>query len=183
MSVSARQIGRTTTVEPGSRHAWGRPTNVELAERYGAEDALIRRWTRDDFDEWIAGRLKFQWGADDIAWRNRLLGFLQGNDYLFITNGEAVLLAMQQRHAMLGKPIVSEVFAWARAAPLRDGVYGATQKTKEGDALKPLYRRLRAWGRGMGATRVYVGVCSDILPSELRYWMGDHSYYLVGAQC
>ena len=161
----------------------GRPTNAVLAERYGSEDAQIRRWCVNDFDEWLAGRLKHRWGGVDLVWRNRLMGFLSANDYLFVTNGDAVLLAMHQRHVMLGKPIVMEVLAWARTAPVKDGVYGATQGTSEGDSLKPLYRRLREWAKSMDATRLYVGVCSDILPSTLREWMPDNSYYVVGVPC
>ncbi len=187
ITASGKRVGRPplggiNRSDDPPRH-WGRPTNAELDERYGAEDALIRRWSIDDFDDWLATRLKHRWEGTDWFWRNKLQGMVQGNDYLFITNGGAVMLAMQQRHVMLGKPIVAEVFAWARAAPIRDGVYGATQNTTEGDALKPLYRRLRAWGKGMDATRVYVGVCSDIVPSTLREWMGDRSYYLVAGPC
>jgi len=161
----------------------GRPTNAELAERYGTEDALIRRWSVDDFDDWLATRLKKRWEGTDWFWRNKLLGFTQGNDYLFITNGDAVLLAMQQRHAMIGKPVVAEIFAWARDVSIKDGVYGASRRTEEGLALKPLYRRLRAWGKAMDATRVYVGVCSDILPRDLLESMGDHFYYVVAGPC
>ncbi len=160
----------------------GRLTEAERIERESAEPP-IRRWALSDFDEWLGVRLRHQWGGADLTWRNKLLGFTLGNDYLFITNGEAVMLAMHQRHVMLGVPIVAEVFAWSRAAPIRDGVYGATQGTDEGAALKPLYRRLRGWGKEMGATRLYVGVCSDILPSDLKEMFGKGAYYLVGGPC
>ena len=179
ISATGKRIGRPPAAE---RH-WGRPLQVELEARYAEEEALIRRWSPDDFDEWLLTRLLHRWQGTEWFWKNKFTGFTQGNDYLFITNGGATLLAMQQRHLMIGKPIVSEVFAWARAAPIRDGVYGATQKTDEGDALKPLYRRLRQWGKAMDATRVYVGVCSDIVPSTLREWIGDRSYYLVAGPC
>ncbi len=161
-----------------------RRSNLAVSEPETVETtAEIRRWTLDDFDEWLGVRLRHRWGGVDLVWRNKLLGFTLGNDYLFITNGEAVLLAMQQRHLMIGKPVVQEVFAWARAVPVRDGVYGATQGTDEGAALKPLYRRLREWGKAMDATRLYVGVCSDILPSDLKEMLGKGAYYIVGAPC
>ena len=147
-----------------------------------AEFAAIRRWDLSDFDDWFAHRLCHRWGGEPRVWRHKMMGF-QSNDYLFITNGGAVMLAMVLRHVMTGRPVVMEIFAFARAAPEKDGVYGATQRTNEGDALKPLYQRLREWAKSMDATRIYVGVSSDILPSELRMMMGSESYYVVGAPC
>ena len=44
ITASGKRVGRP----PGQ---WGRPTNVELDERYGAEDALIRRWSIDELPE------------------------------------------------------------------------------------------------------------------------------------
>lgn len=158
----------------------GRPTNAELAARFATVEAPIRRWEASDFDEWLASRLQFRWGGEARIWQHRLMGF-QSNDYLFITNGSAVLLAMQMRDIMTGKPFVMERFAWTRDADEKDGVYGLKQH--EDTTLRPLYRRLREWASGMSATRLYVGVCSDLLPSELREMMGKDSYYIVGAPC
>lgn len=143
----------------------------------------VRRWQLADLDAWFLARLNFRWAATEQAWRGKLSGFSASNEYLFVTNGEAVLLALLMRHPMTGKPIVMEICAFARDADERDGVYNVIPKSLGDAAIRALYRHLREWGKSMGAARLYIGVCSDILPSILRDMMGADAYYLVGTPC
>lgn len=152
--------------------------DVATLERPAERDAPIRRWTIDDFDDWLLERLTHRWGGASIAWQRKFLG-LQGNDYLLITNGDAVLLAMQQRHVMIAQPICMEVLAWARDATLKNGIYDSA-----GNSLRPLYHRMKEWARGMNATRIYAGVCSDYPYSSVQEIMGRKSaYYIVASPC
>jgi len=170
----------------------GRPTNAELAARRLTvieEGETIpdlpqpRRWQLDDLDPWLLSRINDRWAGTQAMWRGKLAGYSAGNEYLFITNGEAVLLAMVTRHAMSGKPVVMEVFAFCREANLKHEVWGLEDTQGYGaTALRALYRQMRDWAKSMSATRVYVGVCSDLVPSKLRDMFAD-AYYVVGAPC
>ena len=139
----------------------GRPTNEELAE----QTAMIRRWGSVDLDEWLLTRLKDRWGNTDQYWHRHLLNFQSSNDYLFITNGEAVLLAMQQRNVLAGATMVIELLAWSR---------------DDGKALRPLYRALREWAGSLKA-RLYAGFCSDLDPRDILELLSrERAYYVVG---
>lgn len=141
-----------------------------------------RRWADSDFDPWLATRLIHRWGGEAQAWAHKLRGF-QSNDYLFITNGEAVLLAMQLRDIMTGAPIIMERFAWSRLADEKDGCYGITARSDGVYAMRDLYRQLREWGKSLKATRQYIGICSDMTTGMLRSMLGDDSYYVVASPC
>ncbi len=152
--------------------------DVATLEHPTQSEAPIRRWAIADFDDWLLERLVHRWGGVSLAWQRKFLGF-QSNDYLLITNEDAVLLAMQQRHVMIAQPICMEVFAWSRDATLKNGIYDSA-----GNALRPLYRQMKEWARGMNATRIYTGVCSDYPHSTVQEIMGRNSaYYIVGAPC
>ncbi len=139
----------------------------------------VRRWTLDELDNWLLARLCHWWGGMDAIWRGKLALYATSNDHLFITNGEAVLLLVRQMHALSGKPFVMEIFAWARESEAKDGIYTAHRGTYANQALRALYKNARLWARGMKGTRVYLGVCSDLLPGELKEMLGDDSYYVV----
>ncbi len=173
------------TFQPGHPPYNRRRSNLAVVEEGEPLPDLPqpRRWQLDDLDPWLLERINFRWLATETTWRGKLSGYAAGNEYLFITNGEAVLLAMNLRHAMSGKPVIMEVFAFCREADLKDGVYGLGKDVALGDAaLRGLYRQLKDWAKSMDAARVYVGVCSDMVPSKLKESFVD-SYYVVGAPC
>lgn len=138
----------------------------------------IRRWQSSDFDDWLLTRLNHRWAASEVTWRGKMASFAAGNDFLFITNEAACLLAMRQPHVMTGKPIVHEIFAWARDADIRDNVYETEVKRDGFVALRLLYRYMAAWAKGMGSPYGYIGVSSDIPPSKLQD-MFARAHYLV----
>lgn len=143
----------------------------------------IRRYRLDDFDDWMLGRLLHQWEGHEQQWRYRITSF-QGNEYMFVTNEDAVLLAVQQRHEMTGKPVVREILAWSRAADLRNGQYGIDQHSPHEIPMRALYQHLNEWGVQLGATRLYVGVCSDLTPGLIRaLFSKQDAYYVVGVPC
>jgi hypothetical protein len=143
-----------------------------------------RRWNLNDLDPWLTERLNFRWPNGDRVLRGLLANYSAGNEFLLITNGEAVLLAETKLHAISRKLVVMEVFAFCREANVKDGVYGLDDaRGIGGAALRALYRQMREWAKSMSATRVYVGVCSDLTPSILREIAGATSYYVVGATC
>ena len=177
----ARKPGRPTNAEREARAT--RLAVVEEETELTPILAQPRRWQLSDLDPWLLERLNFRWLAMEATWRGKLAGYAAGNEYLFITNGEAVLLAMNMRHAMSGKPVIMEVFAFCREANFKHDVYGLEDPQGAGAAaLRALYRHLREWAKSMDATRVYVGICSDAVPSKLREMFAD-SYYVVGAPC
>ncbi len=162
------------------RRKQGRLTEAEREARLERlQITQPRRWQLSDLDEWLLKRLNYRWEAAEATWRGKLAGFSAGNEFLFITNGQAVLLAMSQRHVMSGKPIVMEVFAYARSADFRNGVWGLEQGAELGEtALRQLYRQMREWAKSMDAVRAYVGISSDMVPSSLKDMLGG--YYVVG---
>ncbi len=169
----------------------GRPTNAERARRLAVVEegeALPdlpqpRRWQIADLDPWLLERLNNRWLATEQTWRGKLAGYAASNEFLFITNGAAVLLAETKRHAMTGKPVVMEVFAFARESNFKHDVWGLEDVSGFGAmALRALYRQMREWAKDMDATRVYSGICADLPPSVLRQLFAD-AYHVVGAPC
>ncbi len=142
-----------------------------------------RRWQLSDLDPWLLERVNNRWLATEATWRGKLAGYAASNEFLFITNGEAVLLAETKRHAMTGKLIVMEVFAFCREANFKHDVWGLEDMQGFGAmALRALYRHMRDWAKSMDATRVYTCICADMVPSTGRQVFPE-SYYVVGAPC
>jgi hypothetical protein len=139
-----------------------------------------RRWELADLDDWLLGRLNHRWG--DLSWRGKLAGFSANNDFLFITNEDAVLLATAWRDPLTNKQFVMERFAFAREADVKNDVYNVAVGSHGEAAIHALHLHMAGWGKAMGANRVYMGICCDILPSTLRQMTPD-SYYVVGAAC
>src|SRR5580765_2783006 len=90
----------------------GRPSNAELAARRLAvveESAPIpdlsqpRRWQIDDLDPWLLERLNFRWPDQARVRPGLLANYAASNEFLLITNGEAVLLAETKLHAISRK--------------------------------------------------------------------------------
>lgn len=139
-----------------------------------------RRWAIEDYDLWLQARLEKRYGSA-MPWRQKLVGFAASNDFLFVTNQHATILALVQRHVMTGQPWVQEVFAWARDADLKDDVYETLPKTLPDAALKALYRHVIRWTRDAGGNQLIVGMCSDMTPSRMLEAFGAH--YLVRVRC
>lgn len=100
-----------------------------------------RRWTAADIEEWFAARLMQRWGGNPVMWANKLANLSSSNDYLFITNEDAVLLAARFSHPMSGRALIAELFAFAR---------------EDGDArceaaVAGLRRQMRQWGKSARA--------------------------------
>lgn len=77
-----------------------------------------RRWSQsisEPLDPWFLEKLNERWpGFSEQTWRGKLASFAGSNEFLFVTNDEAVLLMVVIRHPMDGKPVVLEVFGWAK---------------------------------------------------------------------
>jgi hypothetical protein len=138
----------------------------------------IQRFTADMVDEWLIGRLNDLWpGRPELHWRNKIADFARSNDYLLITNGEAVLCAMKLTHPVSNMPMPIEVFAFSRSARLtHDGTGNWTIPDHDG-GLADLYRYARAWLRSMKAFRMVCGTCSDMTASDFGRLFG--SMYLA----
>lgn len=164
-------------------HAGGSPPGAVVAREIVPTMPTTRRWQPADFDGWIMERLVHRWSiTDEKHWRAKLTGMASSNTHWFVTNEFAVILAVVERHPMTAAPVTREIFAWARAADCKDDVYNIALKSHGDLALRALYKQMREWSHDMGATRFFPGVCSDILPSDLRT-MFSGAYYLVGAPC
>ena len=169
----------------------GRLSNAEIAAREEArreeERHIIgsvptpRRFVMADLDAWMLERLIHRRGGTEAYWRGYLPSVIASNDSLFITNGEAVLLATVLRLPTVMKPIAFEVFAFARAADCRDDVYNVDTLYER--HLRRLYQQMLEWAKGLGAVARIGGLGSDILPHRLKELMGSDAYYLVGAPC
>lgn len=143
----------------------------------------IRRWQPSDMDAWFLERLNHRWpGSDERHWRGKLTGFSASNTHWFVTNEFSVLLAAIEHHPMTAKPVAREILGWSRGANCKDDVYNVEPKSHGELALRTLYKQMRNWGHDMGAARFFTGVCSDILPSDLRTIFSG-AYYMVGAPC
>jgi len=121
------------------------------------DSAQVCRFTVDmpDWTVWLIGRLREEWPA--IA-EGSLLGKVRvwsgSNDFLFIRNDLAALLAVVIQDNVDGRPYVRAIFAFARD--------GAPQSSPGEHAIVALYRYMRVWATQMRATRVYFSGRSDI---------------------
>ena len=121
------------------------------------DSAQVCRFTADmpDWTVWLIGRLREEWPA--IA-EGSLLGKVRvwsgSNDFLFIRNDLAALLAVVIQDNVDGRPYVRAIFAFARD--------GAPQSSAGEHAIVALYRYMRVWATQMRATRVYFSGRSDI---------------------
>jgi hypothetical protein len=85
---------------------------------------------------------------------SKIRAWSASNEFLFIRNDLAVLLAIVMHDNVDGRPYVRAMFAFARD--------GAPQSSAGEHAIVALYRRMREWAKSMRATRVYFSGRSDI---------------------
>ncbi len=143
----------------------------------------VRRFVPADIDQWLLSRVSDRWAEfSEATWRNRLASIAVSNGFLFVTNERCVLLMTAMgSHAMTGKPIVMEVFAFSRDARWSEDVSNWVidpKKTADGiTAMSAIYRAGKNWMKGMSATRMIVGTCSDMAPSVIKNAAGG--YYVV----
>lgn len=166
----------------------GRRSSAEIEQQQAAAEALlassrsvVRRMSPEALDSWLLMRLNDQWGErPERMWRDKFANFAASNDYLLITNDQAVLLAMVYRDPITMKHLVMERFVWCRASDKKDGMWQISPRSYEEGELAGLYRYLRDWARSFGAARLYVGYCSDMLPSRILGLFGGDAYYTIG---
>lgn len=153
-----------------------------VAEDEEGEPLKIERFTQDMVDEWLLMRLNDMWpNRSESYWRGKIAGIAASNDFLFITNGPAVLCMMQFAHAMTARPLVVEVFGWARAARVStDGTGDWIVPGQVDRPLGELYRHAREWMRSMKGFRMIAGTCSDLAPACLKDELRGH--YMVDAR-
>lgn len=134
-----------------------------------------------DIDEWLLSRLANRWpGFSEATWRSKLVSLAGSNNFFFVTNERCVLLmTVMGSHAMTGKPVVVEVFAFSRDARWSEDSsnWVIDQKGEGAVAMSAIYRAAREWMRGMNAARMIVGTCSDMAPSLVKNAAGG--YYIV----
>lgn len=131
----------------------------QQTERMSSEAVSLitpRRWGLADWDGWLWGRLNALSLASEQTWRGKLAGLASHNDFYFVTNDAAVLLAYFMRDPVSNDVFVMERFAFARGA---------------NNALVPLYLHLRQWAKDKGASRIYVGICSDMLIDDITEFL------------
>lgn len=143
--------------------------------------AATRRWQTADLDEWLLTRLKHRWQGQDLVWRNKLANIAASNEFLFIMNNEAVLVAMTMRDVLSGGLFVMERFAFSRKATYAHDVYSIGFGDPAEAAMRALYRFMYDWAKSQKATRIYVGTCSDMLTAQLAKMLGDSAYELIAA--
>jgi uncharacterized protein YjiS (DUF1127 family) len=118
----------------------------------------IRRCTVVDMPEWgpwLLGRLREKWPTiGNGSLLGKIGAWSASNEFLFIRNDLAVLLAIVMHDNVDGRPYVRAMFAFARD--------GAPQSSASEHAIVALYRRMREWAKSMRATRVYFSGRSDI---------------------
>jgi len=157
----------------------GRPPRIDMEARMLANPIVA--FTPAMVDEWMLSRLEDRWpGYTEATWRGKFAGFSGSNDYLFVTNGDSVLLMMKMAHQITMKPVIMEIFGWSRSAiQTKDGVgnwwFGGDYKRER--PLFDLYRHAKGWMKGMSAVRIIAGTCSDLAPSRLKEGLGG--VYLV----
>ena len=161
-----------------SRHAIpaearrGRPTEAELeAERQAHPTQRFTLADMPAWGPWLLDRLR---GLNPELrreiWPSRINGWMTTNDHLFVRNERAVLLAWASPRVLDGKIVVQEVFAWSRdAKPSVSRAHGLAIEKADPAAryVVLLYRHLREWARAQHAERLFVGQCSDMLPSNI----------------
>ena len=183
---------KRVTATPTSTSWDGGPISTDgLSAFQGVDEGFIappiRRWLMSDLDDWLLRRLAYNYmlGHEVRWWENKIASFASHNDFLFITNEQAVLLARREPHLITGTLAVREVFAWARSSEFVQGIaYRAHENTPAEAALLPLYRHLMIWATEAGARNITVGEASDLQPKRLeRLYRSNGSYYLVRAPC
>jgi uncharacterized protein YjiS (DUF1127 family) len=134
---------------------------MTVAARQKADEASlgeIRRCTVVDMSEWgpwLLGCLVEKWPTiGDGSLFSKIRAWSASNEFLFIRNDLAVLLAIVMHDNVDGRPYVRAMFAFARD--------GAPQSSAGEHAIVALYRRMREWAKSMRATRVYFSGRSDI---------------------
>src|ERR1700756_3635108 len=99
----------------------------------------IRRCTLVDMPEWrpwLLGRLREKWPMiSDGSFLGKIHAWSASNEFLFIRNDLAVLLAVVMRDNVDGRPYVRSMFAFARD--------GAAQSSPGEHAIVALYCRTR----------------------------------------
>jgi len=143
------------------------------------EPVPVRRFLADDIDAWFAMRLDDRWPGYSLqTWRGKFKGFAESNEFLCIANGSAVALMYTGRHIMTGRPIVYESLMWSRDAKQNTlGDWVVDDRSPEKYPILELYDYARTWAKQMGAARMIVGACSDLVPSALREFLGGQ--YMV----
>jgi hypothetical protein len=118
----------------------------------------IRRCTVVDMPEWgpwLLGRLREKWPTiGDGSLLGKIGAWSASNEFLFIRNDFAVLLAIVMHDNVDGRPYVRAMFAFARDS--------APQSSAGEHAIVALHRHIREWAKSMRAMRVYFSGRSDI---------------------
>ena len=108
-----------------------------------------------EWGPWLLGRLREKWPTvSDASFLGKIRAWSASNEFLFIRNDFAVLLAIVMRDNVDARPYVRAMFAFAHD--------GAEQSSPGEHAIVALYRRMREWAKSMRATRVYYSGRSDI---------------------
>lgn len=128
----------------------------------------IRRFTAAMIDPWLIDRIEKVWPSrTEQYWRNLLAGFMASNDYLFICNDRAVLLAERKPQPMAARPMVWVIFCWSR-----DTKPGEWLSDKLCQPVIELYNYTRRWMTEMDGERMLCALCDDIRGDRtVRLWL------------
>jgi hypothetical protein len=106
--------------------------------------------------------LREKWPTiSDRSFRGKLNGWSACNEFLFIRNDLAVLLAVTLHNNVDGRPYMRAIFAFARD--------GAPQSSSGEKASIALYRHMREWAKSQRATR------AGLFRRAIRHWAGSAS--------
>lgn len=138
-----------------------------------APPAPIVRFAASDLPEWgpwLIARLTERCpGFSEAAWLSKIRGLMGSNDFLFIRNDRAVLLASAEPRILDGSTMVTEVFAFSRDAQKEgDHPIRVPPNSDAEETLAILYRHTRAWAISKKASRMFVGQCTDIWQARFK---------------
>ena len=149
-----------------------RPENATAVSEAGE----IRRFAISDlpvWGEWLIARIGGRYpGFDGRMWLGKIHQLTGSNDFLFIRNERAVLCIGGAPRALDGGLVFIEIFAFSRDAvriePKRPNLMMIPHQDPGEMALALLYRHARSWVKAQNGVRLFVGQCSDILPTRLK---------------
>ena len=168
-----------TLPRPRGRPPLNRPTPQEFSINAPAPvhstrvPAEISRMTLQDWNEWggwLLNRCNFYWPGLYTAptMKGQISTWSSSNDFLFIKNVDAVLLAMTQIDPVSRRSIVIERFGWSRhAKPIGERRMGVEIRGEGQQNLMDLYRFCRDWARTKKVAFILSGWSCDIALSQL----------------
>ena len=132
------------------------------AKQEVTESSQPRRFTVPDFNTygmWIISRLKAKFPTmTDKTALGWLRGLMESNEYYFVTNEKAVLLAQMVHAGLDPAPKVREIFCLCQDGQMQAGA--------------DLYRSLAGWAKNIGTDEIIVMRLTDVSKPMIEEALG-----------